>query len=179
MPITIDYLTEHQVNYASCQNFIETGLLYGETTLKLEPHFQRVVSVEIKQEFIDAVKANNDTGKIEFVQGDTALVLGPTVQGVQGKTLFYLDAHWNGEDTGRGLKSVPLYEELEAIKQNHTGEAIILINCVPCFGSDVYQWEDINYEKLMETIGSRATNNFYLSSPLHQKERLVIEISAL
>lgn len=180
--IDLDFLQKIQTDYKYYPNFIETGTFMGDTILHMEPYFSNLYTIEIKEEFYENVKRKYKGDKINFYLGDSADVLIEILPNINGKSIFFLDGHWSAGNTGKGKKDCPLYEELASIMENHTDEAIIIIDDIRLFGSgpnkgnELCNWEEINIENILEIVKNRMTNHYFLPSCFNKEDRLLIHI---
>jgi hypothetical protein len=183
-------LSINDINNLQCDNiddykiFIETGTFMGETTFNMEPHFDKVYTIEIKPEFYQNVKNRYNGKKINFILGDSAYEIDNICKIVKEKTIFFLDGHWSSGGTGRGEKDCPLIEEITSINNHFINEAIIIIDDArlfekgPNIGKYNENWEDISEEKITEILKDRIEKIYYLSSPLDPKDRLIYHIKS-
>ncbi|MEQ5872641.1 hypothetical protein J4E08_22535 [Sagittula sp. NFXS13] len=132
-------------------NFVETGTLFGHTTLHASYWADRVITIELSQTLhAEAVKHLAHRPNVTCLQGNSADVLAEVVPDLDGPSVFYLDAHWSGDssvdwgsskfngypiDTARaklgeseGARQVPLMEELTCILDDHRDAATIVID---------------------------------------------------
>lgn len=132
-------------------NFVETGTLFGHTTLHASYWVDRVVTIELSRDLhAQAVAHLAHRPGVTCLQGNSGEVLPRVVPDLQGSTLFYLDAHWSGDasvnweaskfkgypvDTAQipdapsaGAAQVPLLDELACILEAHRGPACIVID---------------------------------------------------
>ena len=183
--INLDFLKEIQGDYKSYPNFLETGTYAGGTILRMEPYFSNLYTIEIKKKFYEYVKKNYKGDKINFYLGDSEDVLNTILPNINGKSIIFLDGHWSAENTGRGKKDIPLYEELNSIMSNHIDEAIIIVDDVRMFGRgpnnkdkyDICNWEEINIEDVLKIVKNRMVKHYFLASELNKEDRLLIHIS--
>jgi hypothetical protein len=117
--------------------FVETGTLYGEALrLAIQCGFKKIYSIEINS---DLVKTNRlqfaehiETGLVEIIEGDTSIVFPELVKRLDGRTTFWLDAHWDGGPMG--TVKCPLPMELDAIQTHAIKNHTIMIDDRRCFG---------------------------------------------
>jgi hypothetical protein len=123
---------------------IETGTLYGETSLFLSDHFEKVYTIESYQPlYEEAVKKLSIRQNIECVYGDSGLTLSKILKDISPdrKILFWLDAHFSGEGTGLSSdgSTCPTFRELISISSIlDTRNSAILIDDSRCFGDSAY-----------------------------------------
>ena len=84
-----------QTNYEDYPNFIETGTYKGGTIFNMEDYFSSLYTIEIKKEFYDNVKSKYQGDKIKFYHGNSGDVLNDILPSITGKTMIFLDRHWN------------------------------------------------------------------------------------
>lgn len=151
-------------------SFIETGTYRGATTFAMEPFFDLLHTIEIKQEFFENCKSNYPGNKIRFHLGDSSKILPQILPEIKGDAVFFLDGHWSSKHTGRGDKDVPLFEELDAINQLFKGKALIIIDDYRLFGHhprslfkfrySSEDWGAINKRSLTMRVQSRLYSSF-------------------
>jgi hypothetical protein len=172
-------------NYANYPVFIETGTLNGETTFALEPYFNKLHTVEFSETYYERTKSRYTGSKINFILGDSSLVLEKLLPTIRDKTIFFLDGHWSGGDTGHSAKDVPLIEEITHINNLFQHQAIIVIDDFRLFGLDKSSgklgedWSYINKQSLLDILQKRINNVYHLPSELANNDRLVIHINPI
>ena len=95
---------------------VETGTLLGDMVEAMKQRFQRIYSIEISPEL--ARKAQQrfaGDSHVEIIENDSAIALRELVPTLHEPTLFWLDGHYSGGNTGKGEKETPIMEELETI----------------------------------------------------------------
>ena len=75
--------------------FVETGTYLGDTIFAMEPYFNTLYTIELKEQFYKSVKAKYNGNKINFLLGDSAVVLTGVLPTIQTPTVFFLDGHWS------------------------------------------------------------------------------------
>ena len=188
-PININWLRRYLRNINVNKHypiFIETGTFMGNTIIPLENYFRELHTIEIKEEFYDKVKNNYNKYKstnekrINFHLGDSAEVLADLCPKIKNNTIFFLDGHWSSGNTGKGNKDVPIYEELQNIMEHLKYNCIIIIDDCRLFGKGPNKgncnedWENINTQKILDTVRPRLVNYFFAPSQLFYKDRLII-----
>ena len=140
--------------------FVETGTHVGSTIFGVEPMFEELHTIEIKEEFYEEARKKYEGDKISFHLGDSSLLLGDIVKELKQPTIFFLDGHWSSGNTGKGKKDVPLYEELCAIRDNFSHKAIIIIDDYNLFGKGpqtglAEDWSDITTHGVLKLLKER------------------------
>jgi len=163
--------------------FVESGTYQGNTILHMEPHFSKLYTIEIREMLHDSVKHYYRGDKIAFYLGDSAERMTEVALDVQGRAIYFLDAHYSSGFTGRGEKDCPLYEELQHIVLLHRDEAIVIVNDARLFGELVINetgcedWEDISLEGVAAIVKERLEKLYFLPSAINRKDRLVLHLS--
>jgi hypothetical protein len=112
--------------------FVETGCEFGEALQRVKSHGfmeHHLYSCDIRKEAVEMVRAGLPQANL-FV-GDSITFLRSILQGLNGPTLFWLDAHfpalYSHEETAQ--TRWPLLEELELIKALKRGFEKDVIMC--------------------------------------------------
>lgn len=120
--------------------FIETGTYRGGTVKKMSPFFDKLFSIEVYPPLAEAARKKfRDNQKIVIVEGDSGEVLPQVISNINEPIFFWLDSHYSGEGTGKGLQETPIVKEMEIIFNHPVKEHMILIDDARLFnGSGDY-----------------------------------------
>ena len=142
------------------KNFIETGTYEGKTTQWVSEHFTHV-------EAYDKIHAETSTRlahlqNVQFHLGDSSKLLPEIISGLDGLTLFFLDAHefyWHqGQDGASSTKTIqwdlhPVLKELSSIIENFHENKVIIIDDMRLMTLLRYQYDCyLPYPKLSELL---------------------------
>lgn len=156
---------------ADFDTFVETGTGLGQTILPLSAHFRELHTVEIKEEFFEASRLMASAAKapICFYHGPSEEVLPEIIGRLRGPTVFFLDAHWSGEDTGRGSVDVPLLEELRALDAQLPHKALLILDDLRLFAEGERRvrcevdWDPVSLDAVRASVRpSRVAHAFEL-----------------
>lgn len=130
------------LNVALPRVFVETGTYRGDGVAQNRPDFQRVHSIELKKEFVDAARARfaQDKG-VTVHHGDSAEVLAVLAPAIDEPALFYLDAHFSGGETAFGQeadKGCPVLRELAALSARKQPGDVIVVDDMRLMGKAAY-----------------------------------------
>jgi hypothetical protein len=109
-----------------CRTLIETGTCLGEMIVATLGDFERIYSIELSAHL--AARARDRLIRYRHVtirQGDSGEVLPELLNSVQAPALIWLDAHYSGGVTARGILDSPISHELAAIAK-HPGHCILI-----------------------------------------------------
>jgi len=168
--------------FAKYPVFIETGTCHGWTTFAMEPHFDEIHTIEIKQDLYEKTKGKYNGNKINFYLGDSSVVLNDICKKVIQPSVFFLDGHWSAGNTGKGDKDCPLYEELAVIMNTFKQDAIIIIDDFRLFGkgpstnTEVCDWENISKQGILDIVKDRLNCEYHLPSHMDKTDRLILHI---
>lgn len=134
----VEYKRRTIVEYAqayNCNILIETGTYLGDTTDAVKDYFEKLYTIELSESlYKKAQKKFQGSAKICCYQGNSKDVLKEILPKVDGKIIFWLDAHYSGGITAKDDKQTPILEELDLIfKENK--KSVILIDDAREFGT--------------------------------------------
>ena len=148
----------------SLLTLVETGTYNGKRVLALKNCFKHIYSIELsnKQHKLSArsIASKHNTKHIQLLHGDSPAELAKIMNVIHKPTLFWLDAHWSGEDTAQSSKVTPVIEELEVISASPNGNLahVILIDDVRLFG-DPKAFPHPTMNELTEYIEQKFPNS--------------------
>lgn len=178
--IDLSFLQNLQENWKSFSCFVETGTLHGGTIFAMEPYFNDLFTIEVSEKYYNSTKSKYNGKKINFLLGDSSVVFETLLPTINNKSIFFLDGHWSGGDTGKSAKDCPLLEEVGLINNLFKHEAIIIIDDVRLFGKKVNEdWSQITEESLLNILNKRLLNSYGLSSEYAENDRLILHIAAV
>ena len=183
--LNINFLKCLHDDYTKYTCFIETGTLNGDTIFTMEPYFNTLYTIEFSEKYYTNTKKRYKGNKINFIYGDSSIVLESLLKNINEKCIFFLDGHWSSGDTAKSDKDCPLYEEITHINNVYSNEAIIIIDDYRLFGLDSSSgklgedWSDINKDKLLHIIQPRIKEVYHLDSDMDKDDRLIIHINAI
>jgi hypothetical protein len=102
----------------------------------MKQHFMKLFSIEISHEL--AHKAQQrfaGDSHIQIIENDSAVALKELVPSIHEPALFWLDGHYSGGNTGKGVKETPIMEELDTILASNI-DHVVLVDDARCFGTE-------------------------------------------
>ncbi len=125
--------------------FIETGTFNGGTTENAAPFFSQIHTVELNNNlFNTSRRILSRFNHVSVYQGRSLELFETLLPTLSGKTVFWLDAHYSGPGTSLSYENensaeavTAIREELKTIKNKFIGEAIILIDDIRGFGTEI------------------------------------------
>ncbi len=169
-------------------DFIETGSLFAHTSIHASFWFDRVTTIEISETLFDFIK---DIPKVKpnvsVINGDSATCLPKVINKIKGPCVFFLDAHWSGDDAtsylrfkgyphstshkGSGDKpnpseQKPLERELELIYAGCHYPAMIILDDWDLIGKtnevfEGFNWTHLDQEALREFFSKHHRTVFH------------------
>jgi hypothetical protein len=111
---------ERLITQYGIQSAVETGTFQGATTKVLTELVSEVHSIEIEPAFFEAASSRlHNIRNVQLHYGSSLNVLPHLLPHVRHPTLYYLDAHWDG--------NYPLLEEIKIIA-SHDPQPIIVMH---------------------------------------------------
>jgi hypothetical protein len=120
--------------------FVETGTFAGDMIDAVKPRFERIVSIELDPGWhARAVQRFRSDSHVSLLQGDSGVRLQEVLASLTEPALFWLDAHYSGPVTARGLVDSPIAQELAALRAHPVKGHVVLIDDMRDFtGRDGY-----------------------------------------
>ena len=139
--------------------------------------FKKVHTIEIAEHFYNSAKTKFSGTNVICHLGDSSILLENICKTLDKPTCFWLDGHWSAGNTGKGIKNIPLYEELELIMKYCSENCVILIDDCRLFEkTDPYVdgWESINKNTILDIVKSRMESYSFFPSSLNSMDRMSI-----
>jgi hypothetical protein len=116
---------------------VESGTYYGDMVNAMMGEFDRVYSIELSPKLFEKARRRfRHAPNVELIQGDSGEVMAGLVDSLTEATLFWLDGHYSGDDTAKGVLETPIYEELRHILDAPKIGHVVLIDDARLFGTD-------------------------------------------
>jgi hypothetical protein len=114
---------------AAGMTLVETGTFLGDTVLALRHAFPRIISIEVDPE-LHAIAKSRLAGaqNVDLVLGDCVVELPKILKNLHGRAAFWLDGHWSGGVTGRGVVDDPILVSLSQIATHPNKRHILFID---------------------------------------------------
>jgi hypothetical protein len=108
---------------------VETGTFAGEMVNAMLGRFDRIYSIELDDTWhARAVARFANRPDVALLHGDSGTRLPDVLRVLVEPALFWLDAHYSGPITGRGLLDSPIVQELDAIAAHPVRSHVVLID---------------------------------------------------
>jgi hypothetical protein len=116
---------------------VETGTYLGDMIHALRKDFGKIYSVEIDRDLHDRARERFKRRRnVELILGDSGRELPGILAKISQPALFWLDGHYSGGITGRGLVDTPVLDELGAILTSAKKGSVVIMDDARCFGTD-------------------------------------------
>ena len=111
------------------RTLIETGTYRGDMIISNQKNFKKIYSIELDEKiFKKASERCKQYSHISLYQGDSGEILPKILLNIKEPCLFWLDAHYSGEGTAKGLFDSPILKEMEFILNELNLNHVILID---------------------------------------------------
>lgn len=133
------------------KTLVETGTFYGDMISAMRKYFDVIYSIELSPYFYElAIRRFKNKKEIKIYNGDSSVFIGIICDELKEPALFWLDGHYSGGETAKGITETPVIYELEVISHfKFVKNSVILIDDARCFnGSNDYPY----LVDLIETI---------------------------
>jgi len=117
--------------------FVETGTFYGDMLAAVRDDFERLYSIELSPRLAERARRRfAGDSEVSILEGDSGELLGPLLRSVASPAVLWLDGHFSGRLTARGVTDTPIVRELEAVFEVGTTDDVLLIDDMRAFGKD-------------------------------------------
>lgn len=122
-------------HHCGLTTLVETGTYAGGTASMASLIFDAVYSIE-KSAALHAQAAHEyrSLANVRFVHGDSVAALPDVIQGLAAPAVFWLDAHWCGQESTGEDDPCPVLDEIAAINRS-PHEHVVLIDDAHAFMS--------------------------------------------
>jgi hypothetical protein len=130
--------------------FFETGTNRAETAVWASTNFERVFTVEAYEPLYQkAVETFGNRKNIQFLEGDSRTHIKSLTSSLTEPAIFWLDAHWCGEQTFGKSDECPLVGELELLNASKVPHIVLiddarLFLAPPPAPHEASHWPDIS-----------------------------------
>ncbi len=122
--------------------FVETGSYEGGgIAAALRDGFIEIHSIELSEKYYSYCQAKfAGYSNVHLWHGDSGEILAHVIEPIQEPITFWLDGHFSGGGTAKGVMNTPLLQELEAIKKHPIKTHTIIIDDIRLLGRDEFDF---------------------------------------
>ena len=149
--------------------FVETGTYYGDTVEAVKHLYDSIISIEVDATlYSKACERFAADANVRIVHGDCVGEMPSILAGLRGRAVFWLDGHYSGGVTGKGVVDDPILISLEQIAAHPVKEHVIFIDDARTFDgregrpdiSDVFNY----IKKIDERYIIRVQNDIIIAT---------------
>lgn len=108
---------------------IETGTYHGQMPWAMRRLFDEIHTIELDDRLYKKnIEQFKDFDHIHVHHGDSGTVLGNLLQRINQPCLFWLDGHYSGPGTAKGVAETPIVLELQHVFKHPLKSHVILID---------------------------------------------------
>jgi hypothetical protein len=116
---------------------VESGTYYGDMVDAMRPYFRTIYSIELsKKLFMLSARRFSSVGNVKLIHGDSGAAMPDVLSKISEPALFWLDGHYSGGVTAKGVNDTPILNELEHILGSDIKGHIILVDDARLFKGD-------------------------------------------
>lgn len=156
----INHIKLYGIPYSEIKNFVETGTYKADSTILASQNYHKVYTIEIFQPLYEESKQrlqNLGIKNVNCLLGDSLEHLHNIMPKVSDGSIFFIDAHISGSDSGwNGKIRVPLIEELDIILSYELGPSVFIFDDLRLWKSiQAWDWNHINNDTLLSKISAK------------------------
>lgn len=109
--------------------FIETGTYHGDTVAAIKDMYSSVISIEVDEAlYKKACERFANDKNVRISHGDCAQEMPALLATLQEPAVFWLDGHYSGGETGKGVVEDPILISLNQIADHPVREHVIFVD---------------------------------------------------
>lgn len=109
--------------------FVETGTYYGDTVAAIKDMYASVISIEVDAALHGkACERFANDANVRIVLGDCAKKMPEILADLQEPAVFWLDGHYSGGVTGKGVIEDPILISLKQIAEHPVRGHVIFVD---------------------------------------------------
>jgi hypothetical protein len=126
-------------NKFNAKILVETGTYLGAMVKAQAKFFTKIYTIEVSKEiYIKTKEELKLLSNVDFILGDSGEVLQELVTKIKEPALFWLDGHYSGGITSKGILNTPIYKELDSILNTPYQHVILIDDAQDFKGTDDY-----------------------------------------
>lgn len=140
------------------QVLVETGTYLGDMVKAQQTTFKKIYTIEVSEVIYNQTKHNlNSLTHVDFLLGDSGEVLQKLTAQIKETALFWLDGHYSGGITSKGILNTPIYKELDSIFETPFQHIILIDDAQDFKGMDDYP----SIAELKNYVSSKKPSYFF------------------
>jgi hypothetical protein len=140
------------------RSLVETGTYRGGMIATVKRDFDEIYSIELSDKLHAVARERFAKDKhVTLICGDSGEELPRVVERLACPALFWLDAHYSGGETAKGIEGNPIMREIACVLKDRKAH-VILVDDMRLFGADpAYPTPEALTAKITEMAGERVT----------------------
>jgi hypothetical protein len=109
--------------------FIETGTYHGDTVASIKDMYSSVISIEVDEALYNKACIRFAADKnVRIAHGDCAQEMPRILSALNEPAVFWLDGHYSGGETGKGIVEDPILISLNQIAAHPVNGHVIFVD---------------------------------------------------
>ena len=119
----------HFANKHNIQVFVESGTFLGIMINSMKGQFKKLYSIELSEIlYKNAIKKFENDKNVNIVFGDSGSMLPQVIKDINEPIIFWLDGHYSGDITAKGVLETPIIKELKTVLEHAVKNHVILVD---------------------------------------------------
>ena len=119
----------HFASKYNIQVFVESGTFLGIMINSMKGQFKKLYSIELSEIlYKNAIKKFENDKNVNIVFGDSGSMLPQVIKDINEPILFWLDGHYSGDITAKGILETPIIKELKTVLEHPVKNHVIVVD---------------------------------------------------